>query len=66
MLGLGSGLSSMISTLVPLVLYEAAGLRRMQSLRSEGCQLARCLGSTMVLKRPSDLKLFMLTIPAIS
>ena len=52
MLGLGSGISSMISTLVPLVLYEAAGLRRMQSFRSEGCQLARCHGSTMVLKRP--------------
>ena len=40
MLGLGSGISSMISTLIPLVLYEAAGLMHMQSLRSEGCQLA--------------------------
>ena len=66
MLGLGSGISSMVATLVPLVLYEVADLVRMQRLRSEGCQLARCHGSTMVLKRPSDLKLFMLTIPAIS
>ena len=42
MLGLGSGVSSMASTLVPLVLYEAAGMMRMQSVRSDG------LLSTMV------------------
>ena len=66
MLGLGSGISSMVATLVPLVLYEVADLVRTQRLRSEGCQLARCHGSTMVLKRPSDLKLCMRLSPAAS
>ena len=66
MLGLGSGISSMISTLVSLALYEAAVLVHMQRLRSKGCQLARCHGSTMVLKRPSDLKLCMRLSPAAS
>ena len=36
MLGLGSGISSAILTLVPLGLYEAAGLVRMKRLRSDG------------------------------
>ena len=36
MLVLGSGISSVFSTLVPLGLYEAAGLVRMKRLRSDG------------------------------
>ena len=35
-LGLGSGISSMISTLVALVLYDMAGLVLAKRLRSEG------------------------------
>ena len=41
-LGLGSGISDTTSTLVPLVLYEMAGMVSMKSFRSEG------LLSTMV------------------
>ena len=42
MLVLGSGISSVISTMIPLVFYEVAGLMRMQRLRSEGYELTIC------------------------
>ena len=66
MLVLGSGISSVISTMMPLVLYEVAGLMRMQRLRSEVYELTRCHVSPTLLKRPSDLNLFMRTSPAAS
>ena len=66
MLVLGSGISSVMSTMMPLVLYEVAGLMRMQRLRSEGYELTRCHVSPTLLKRPSDLNLFMRTSPAAS
>ena len=50
MLGLGSGILSMISTMMPLVLDEVAGMVRMQRLRSEGYELTRGRGSPTVLK----------------
>jgi hypothetical protein len=42
MRGLGSGISNIVSTIMPLVLYEVAGLVRMQRLRSEGYELTQC------------------------
>ena len=66
MLVLGSGISSVMSTMIPLVFYEVAGLMRMQRLRSEGYELTRCHVSPTLLKRPSDLNLFMRTSPAAS
>jgi len=42
MLGLGSGISSMISTLVALVLYDMAGLVLANGLRCDSCQLTLC------------------------
>ena len=66
MLVLESGISSVISTMMPLVLYEVAGLMRMQRLRSEGYELTQCHVSPTLLKRPSDLNLFMRTSPAAS
>ena len=66
MLGLGSGISSMISTLVALVLYDIAGLVLTKRLRCDSRQLTLCHASTSVLKRPSDLNRFASTSPAIS
>ena len=66
MLVLESGISSVISTMMLLVLYKVAGLMRMQRLRSEGYELTRCHVSPTLLKRPSDLNLFMRTSTAAS
>ena len=66
MLVLGSGISSVMSTMIPLVFYEVAGLMRMKRLRSEGYELTQCHVSPTLLKRPSDLNLFMRTSPAAS
>ena len=43
-----------------------AGLRRIEGIHMRWCQLARCHGSTMVLKRPLDLKHCMHTRSAAS